>query len=234
MKTYPHRSAELFSRRNIHYKYVTRKGRDILKRKLNNWRHFYSEVSQINHGVIKELYFYKNFRHFNAFSSTVRRLLHYTSFILRHKPVLHHLLSWFMFISDVNSINANSSITIGSLIDMLWTHVTVNCNPERKHSATRFLATFNIYVHCTEIFFGPQAYSCTSITFTSIPYFLITKFCSHVVSVYFISYCRNCLKLSQHYLNQKIKEYQPDKNKETYIQGVPGGMCQTSEGCSLC
>jgi len=34
MKTYPKRSVKFFSRRNIHYKYVTRKGRDILKEKM--------------------------------------------------------------------------------------------------------------------------------------------------------------------------------------------------------
>jgi hypothetical protein len=90
-----------------------------LKRKLNNWRQFYSDVSLINHGVVKALYFSKNFRHFNAFSWAVRNLLHYTSFILIRKPLLQNLLPWFMFISDVNLINANSSMTTGSLIDLL-------------------------------------------------------------------------------------------------------------------
>jgi len=55
---------------------------------------------------------------------------------LSRKPLLHNLFPWFIFISDVNLINANSSITIGSLIYLLCDLNT--CYSERQSGTQNF------------------------------------------------------------------------------------------------
>jgi hypothetical protein len=121
----------------------------FLKRKLNNRRQFYSEVSQINHGVLKELYFYTNFQHFNALSWTIRGFLRYTAFILSRKPLLHNLLLWFVFISVVNLINANSSITMGSLIYLLSDLNTCYSQGQSRMQTFSYMTPSNIQYLCS-------------------------------------------------------------------------------------
>jgi len=117
---------------------------------------------------------------------------------LSHKPLLHNLFPWFMFISDVHLINANSSITIGSLIYLLSDLNT--CYSERQ-SGTQNFSCIPPYIEYLWSFHRKLLWS-TSLFLYFCHFYqhsVFPEFCSHFVPVHFILSSRRCLKLSQYY-----------------------------------
>jgi hypothetical protein len=139
----------------------------------------------------------------------VRKLLHYTFFLLSRKPLLHSLLPWHKLISDVNLINANSWTASSSLIDQLYDPNTRHIQwLSRMHTKSNTAPPTVEYLRpFHKLFSGPHMYSCIHVTLTSFQCFQITKICSYVVfSIHFICLCRSALELSQHYHLQKNQQ----------------------------